>query len=38
MTSTITRVERTCTALQAGGHAVTFTAVAARPGLGRTTP
>jgi hypothetical protein len=39
MTSTaaITRVERTCAELQAGGHAVTFTGVAAGTGLSRTT-
>jgi hypothetical protein len=36
-TDTITRVERTCAELQAAGHAVTFTEVAARTGLGRTT-
>jgi hypothetical protein len=39
MTSTaaITRVERTCADLQAAGHTVTFTGVAARAGLSRTT-
>jgi hypothetical protein len=39
MTSTdaLTRVERTCAELNAGGHAVTFSGIAARTGLGRTT-
>jgi hypothetical protein len=37
MTGTVTRVERTCAELQAAGHTVTFTAVATRTGLGRTT-
>jgi hypothetical protein len=36
-TATVTRVERACAELHASGHAVTFTAVAARTGLGRTT-
>jgi Family of unknown function (DUF6262) len=36
-TNTATQVERTCTELTAEGHPVTFTAVAARTGLGRTT-
>lgn len=33
----ITRVEQACAELLANGHAVTFTAVAQRSGLGRTT-
>lgn len=33
----ITRIEQTCAELRADGHAVTFTAVARRSGLGRTT-
>jgi hypothetical protein len=33
----ITRVERACADLQAAGHTVTFTGVAARAGLSRTT-
>jgi hypothetical protein len=36
-TSTLTRVERACTQLHHEGKAVTFTAVAATTGLGRTT-
>jgi len=36
-TSTLNRVERACAELHHNGHAVTFTAVAARTGLGRTT-
>lgn len=36
-TSTLNRVERACAELHHEGHAVTFTAVAARTGLGRTT-
>ncbi|QIZ33983.1 MULTISPECIES: DUF6262 family protein [Saccharopolyspora] len=36
-TSTLNRVERACTQLIHDGHAVTFTAIAARTGLGRTT-
>ena len=36
-TSTLNRVERACAELHHDGHAVTFTAVAARTGLGRTT-
>ena len=36
-TSTLNRVERACTQLHHDGHPVTFTAVAARTGLGRTT-
>ena len=36
-TSTLNRVERACTGLHHDGQAVTFTAVAARTGLGRTT-
>lgn len=35
--STLGRVERACTQLHHDGHTVTFTAVAARTGLGRTT-
>ena len=34
---TITTVEQTCAGLLADGHNVTFTQVAARTGLGRTT-
>ncbi|MBB5159303.1 DUF6262 family protein [Saccharopolyspora phatthalungensis] len=36
-TSTLGRVERACVQLHHDGHAVTFTAVAAHTGLGRTT-
>jgi hypothetical protein len=36
-TNTLNRVERACAELHHDGHAVTFTAVAARSGLGRTT-
>lgn len=36
-TSTLNRVERACAELHHHGQAVTFTAVAARAGLGRTT-
>ncbi|WP_190814679.1 DUF6262 family protein [Saccharopolyspora pogona] len=36
-TNTLNRVERACTQLHHDGHAVTFTAVATRTGLGRTT-
>lgn len=36
-TSTLNRVERACTELRHDGLDVTFTAVAARTGLGRTT-
>jgi len=36
-TSTLSRVERACTQLRHNGQPVTFTAVAARTGLGRTT-
>ncbi|MDZ7577953.1 MAG: DUF6262 family protein [Candidatus Nanopelagicales bacterium] len=36
-TSTLNRVERACAQLRQEGHAVTFTAVAARTGIGRTT-
>lgn len=36
-TSTLNRVERACVELLRNGQAVTFTAVAARTGLGRTT-
>ena len=35
-TSTLNRVERACAQLHHDGHAVTFTAVATRTGLGRT--
>lgn len=35
--STLNRVERACAALHHDGQPVTFTAVAARTGLGRTT-
>jgi hypothetical protein len=35
--STLGRVERACTQLRRDGRPVTFTAVAARTGLGRTT-
>lgn len=35
--STLNRVERACTELHRDGQPVTFTAVAARTGLGRTT-
>ena len=35
--STLGRVERACTQLHQDGQPVTFTAVAARTGLGRTT-
>jgi uncharacterized protein DUF6262 len=34
---TLTRVEQTCAELLTDGHTVTFTAVADRSGLGRTT-
>jgi hypothetical protein len=34
---TLNRVERACAQLHHDGQAVTFTAVAARTGLGRTT-
>lgn len=37
MTSTLNRVERACAELHHDRQAVTFTAVAARTGLGRTT-
>jgi hypothetical protein len=37
MTSTATHVELACAELAAEGQPVTFTAVAARTGLGRTT-
>lgn len=36
-TRTLNRVERACVELHHDGHNVTFTAVAARTGLGRTT-
>jgi hypothetical protein len=36
-TSTLNRVERACTELHHHGQPITFTAVAARTGLGRTT-
>ena len=36
-TSTLNRVERACVELHRDGHDVTFTAVAARTGLGRST-
>jgi hypothetical protein len=36
-TNTLNRVERACTQLHHEGHTVTFTAVAARTGLGRST-
>lgn len=36
-TSTLNRVERACAELLRNGQAVTFTAVAVRTGLGRTT-
>jgi hypothetical protein len=36
-TATLNRVERACAALHHHGQPVTFTAVAARTGLGRTT-
>ncbi len=36
-TSTLNRVERTCIELRHDGKDVTFTAVAARTGLGRST-
>jgi hypothetical protein len=36
-TDTLTRVEQTCAELLQDGHPVTFTQVAARSGLGRTT-
>jgi hypothetical protein len=36
-TSTLHRVERACAQLHHDGQAVTFTAVATRTGLGRTT-
>ncbi len=36
-TSTLNRVERACADLRRDGHDVTFTAVAAATGLGRTT-
>jgi hypothetical protein len=36
-TSTLNRVERACAELHHDGHPVTFTAAAARTGLGRTT-
>jgi len=35
--STLNRVERACNDLRRAGHDVTFTAVAAATGLGRTT-
>ncbi len=35
--STLNRVERACSDLRRDGHDVTFTAVAAATGLGRTT-
>jgi hypothetical protein len=35
--STLQRVERACADLHHAGHAVTFTALAARTGLSRTT-
>jgi ethanolamine transporter EutH len=35
--NTLNRVERACADLHRNGQAVTFTAVAARTGLGRTT-
>ncbi|NKQ59424.1 hypothetical protein HFP15_41990 [Amycolatopsis sp. K13G38] len=37
MTTTLNRVERACADLHRDGQQVTFTAVAARTGLGRTT-
>lgn len=36
-TTTLNRVERACAELRRDGHHVTFTAVAAATGLGRTT-
>jgi hypothetical protein len=36
-TNTLNRVERACAQLRHEGHPVTFTAVAARTGLGRST-
>lgn len=36
-TDTLTQVEQACADLLANGHGVTFTAVAERSGLGRTT-
>ncbi len=36
-TNTLNQVERACAQLHHNGHAVTFTAVAARTGLGRST-
>lgn len=36
-TNTLNRVERACAQLHHEGHTVTFTAVAARTGLGRST-
>ena len=36
-TNTLNRVERACAQLHNEGHTVTFTAVAARTGLGRST-
>lgn len=36
-TSTLNHVERVCAQLHREGQAVTFTAIAARTGLGRTT-
>jgi Family of unknown function (DUF6262) len=36
-TNTLNRVERACAQLHHDGHTVTFTAVAARTGLGRST-
>ena len=36
-TTTLNRVERVCAQLHQEGHPVTFTAVAARTGLGRST-
>jgi hypothetical protein len=36
-TATLNRVERACAELHRAGQAVTFTAVAAHTGLGRTT-
>jgi hypothetical protein len=36
-TNTLNRVERACAQLHREGHSVTFTSVAARTGLGRST-
>jgi hypothetical protein len=36
-TNTLNRVERACTQLHREGHSITFTAVAVRTGLGRST-